>query len=238
MWMAIQNPKITEKQKKTTTWWKPKQYSVRGSQPFCYCRPNYICLYEVRPPMSSSYIYEVGLIKEKLLPGICQIAYRIHSKTVCDITIQIVTHRVDWFPCLSFVLFQYTPARPPNLIFWITNGRPQISLSKATCGRRLCTVALSWSRFPHLVYQGGFALFPLSYGLGARGVAECCHCHVRCAQASIPATSSELSDKKGRSFWACERLMRRNTSRARSSSFAVRKRPKRSSSVAEFWPKR
>jgi len=24
--------------------------------------------------------------------------------TLCDITIQIVTHRVDWFSCLAFVL--------------------------------------------------------------------------------------------------------------------------------------
>jgi len=68
-WMTIQNPKITENQKKKTTSWKPKQYSVRVVQPFCYCRPHYFYLYEVRPPMSSSYIYEIGLIKEKLLPG-------------------------------------------------------------------------------------------------------------------------------------------------------------------------
>ena len=77
--------------------------------------------------------------------------------------------------------------------------------------------------------------------LGAREVVACCHCYVNCTQASIPATSSELSDKKWtkrRSFWACERLRRRNTPRARSSSFTVRKRPKRSSSVAEFSPKR
>jgi len=30
---------------------------------------------------------------------------------------QIFTHRVDWFSCLAFALLQYTPARPPNLIF-------------------------------------------------------------------------------------------------------------------------
>jgi len=41
----------------------------------------------------------------------------IHSVTLCDITIQIITHRVDWFSCLAFVLLQYTPAQPPNLIF-------------------------------------------------------------------------------------------------------------------------
>jgi len=29
---------------------------------------------------------------------------RIHSITHCDITIQNVTHRVDWFSCLTFVL--------------------------------------------------------------------------------------------------------------------------------------
>jgi len=49
---------------------------------------------------------------------------------------QIFTHRVDWFSCLAFALLQYTPARPPNLIFYITCGRPQISLSKAACGRK------------------------------------------------------------------------------------------------------
>jgi len=42
---------------------------------------------------------------------------RIHSITLCDITIQIVTHRNDWFSCLPFVLLQYMPAWPPNLIF-------------------------------------------------------------------------------------------------------------------------
>jgi len=42
---------------------------------------------------------------------------RIDSITLCDITIQLVTHRVDWFSCLAFVLLQYMPARPPNLIF-------------------------------------------------------------------------------------------------------------------------
>jgi len=30
---------------------------------------------------------------------------------------QIFTHRVDWFSCLAFVLLQYMPARPPNLVF-------------------------------------------------------------------------------------------------------------------------
>jgi len=30
---------------------------------------------------------------------------------------QIFTHCVHWFSCLAFVLFQYTPARPPNPIF-------------------------------------------------------------------------------------------------------------------------
>jgi len=29
----------------------------------------------------------------------------------------IFTHHVDWFSCLAFVLLQYTPARPANLIF-------------------------------------------------------------------------------------------------------------------------
>jgi len=42
---------------------------------------------------------------------------RIHSITLCDIPIQIVTHRVDWFSCLTLVLLQYAPARPPNLTF-------------------------------------------------------------------------------------------------------------------------
>jgi len=34
-----------------------------------------------------------------------------------NITIQIVTHRVDWFSCLAFVLLHYTPARLSDLIF-------------------------------------------------------------------------------------------------------------------------
>jgi len=60
---------------------------------------------------------------------------RIHSITLCYITIHIVRHRVDWFSCLAFVLLQYTPAQPPNLIFQITCRRPQISLSEAACMR-------------------------------------------------------------------------------------------------------
>ena len=32
-------------------------------QPFAIPRPHYFYLYEVRPPMSSSYIYEIRLIK-------------------------------------------------------------------------------------------------------------------------------------------------------------------------------
>ena len=56
---------------------------------------------------------------------------RIHSITLCDITIQIVMHRVDWFSCLAFVLLQHMPAQPPNLTFYVTCGWPQISLSKA-----------------------------------------------------------------------------------------------------------
>jgi len=38
----------------------------------------------------------------------------IHSITPCDITIQIVMHRVDWLFCLAFVLLHHTPAPPPN----------------------------------------------------------------------------------------------------------------------------
>jgi len=88
----------------------------QGCTTFCYCRPRYFYLCEVRPPMMrSSYIY-------KILPSANQHRthsnqLRIHSITFCDITIQIATHRVDWFSCLAFVLLQYTPARPPNLIF-------------------------------------------------------------------------------------------------------------------------
>jgi len=32
-----------------------------GCTTFCYCRPHYFNLYEVRPPRSSSYIYEIHL---------------------------------------------------------------------------------------------------------------------------------------------------------------------------------
>jgi len=42
---------------------------------FCYCRLHYFYLYEVRPPMSSSYIYEIRLIQEWVLSSI---GYVIH----------------------------------------------------------------------------------------------------------------------------------------------------------------
>jgi len=35
---------------------RPKQLQ-QGCTTFCYCRPHYIYLFEVRPPMSSSYIH-------------------------------------------------------------------------------------------------------------------------------------------------------------------------------------
>ena len=69
----------------------------------------------------------------------------IHSITLYDITIHIFTHRVDWFSCLAFVLLQYTPAPPPNLIIYnymwtaanfIIEGRMR------PYSRRLCTVAI------------------------------------------------------------------------------------------------
>jgi len=43
--------------------------------------------------------------------------------------------------CLAFVLLQYTPVRPLNLIFYSTCGRPQISLSKGACGRTVAGCA-------------------------------------------------------------------------------------------------
>jgi len=48
----------------------------------------------------------------------------IYSITLCDITIQIVTHRVHWFSCLAFVLLQ---------IYASTAVKSYI---KITCGRR------------------------------------------------------------------------------------------------------
>jgi len=36
----------------------------QGCTTFSYCRPHYFYLYEVQPPMSSSYINEMRLIKE------------------------------------------------------------------------------------------------------------------------------------------------------------------------------
>jgi len=63
----------------------------------------------------------------------------VQPVAIASRTIQIVTHRVDWFSCLAFVLLQYMPARPPNLILYfnlhVDYGRPQISLSKAACSR-------------------------------------------------------------------------------------------------------
>ena len=50
-----------------------------------------------------SYIYEISL-KNTFYP--VYVTSRIHSITFCDITIQIVTHRVDRFSCLAFVLLR------------------------------------------------------------------------------------------------------------------------------------
>jgi len=68
----------------------------QGCTTFCYCRQHYFYLYEVRPPMSSSYIYEIRLINEYVFSGICHLLVP-NSIIKCQL--------------------QYTPARPPNLIF-------------------------------------------------------------------------------------------------------------------------
>jgi len=44
--------------------WNSELPLHQGFTTFCYCRPHYFYLYEVRPPMSSSYIYEIRLIRE------------------------------------------------------------------------------------------------------------------------------------------------------------------------------
>ena len=40
----------------------------QGCTASCYCRPHYFYLYEVRPPMSLRYIYEIRLNKEEFYP--------------------------------------------------------------------------------------------------------------------------------------------------------------------------
>jgi len=47
----------------------------RGCTTFSYCRPHYFYLYEVglRPPMNSSYIYEIRLIVDYVLFGVCHL---------------------------------------------------------------------------------------------------------------------------------------------------------------------
>jgi len=79
---------------------------------------------------------------------------RIHSITHCDITIQNVTHCVDWFSCLTFVLLLiYASTTTKSYILnymcmaanFIIEGRMQ------TYGRRLCALALDynfWTRNP------------------------------------------------------------------------------------------
>jgi len=75
----------------------------------------------------ASRIWKSGFKKAKLATLPAYVKLRIHSITLCGITIQIVTHRVDWFSCLVFALLKYTPALPPNLIFsTITCRRPQV----------------------------------------------------------------------------------------------------------------
>jgi len=102
-------------------------YLCQGYTTFCYCRPH-------------SLIYTkygrqwVGVIFMRYFPVPTNIEHIqtncVFILTLCDIIIQIVKHRVDWFSCLAFVLLQYTPTRPPNLVFRITCGLPQVSLSK------------------------------------------------------------------------------------------------------------
>jgi len=54
-------------------------------------------------------------------------------------------------------------------------------------------VPVSTSRLP-----GNWVLHfdSVSYGLGAKGAGACCHCHVRCAQASIQASSTTRSGRR------------------------------------------
>jgi len=54
--------------------WNGELPQHQGCTTFCYCRPHYFYLYDVRPPVSSSYIYEI-------LPSANQ--HRTHSNIIC-----------------------------------------------------------------------------------------------------------------------------------------------------------
>jgi len=68
----------------------------------------------------------------------------IHSVTLCDIAIQIVTHRVDWFSCLTFVLLQYTQHGRKSYILNYMWTAANFIIE----GRRLCTVGLHAFQLP------------------------------------------------------------------------------------------
>ena len=68
----------------------------QGCTTFCYCWPHYFYLYEVRLPMSSSYIYEIRLIKERPSAAI-----KLHttwsSSSILSIHQRII-FQIDTFP--------------------------------------------------------------------------------------------------------------------------------------------
>ena len=80
----------------------------QGCTTFCYFWPHYFYLWSTAANEFELYLWDSA--KYQPTQNTFKHKLHIHSLTLCDITIQIVTHRVDWFSCLAFVLHQYMPA--------------------------------------------------------------------------------------------------------------------------------
>jgi len=71
---------------------------VQGSTTFCYCLSHYFYLYEVRPPMSLSYIYEIppsaNIFK--------QIVYSFYNSLWHDHPDCYASCQLIFLPCVCF----------------------------------------------------------------------------------------------------------------------------------------
>jgi len=109
---------------------------TRAAQPFRYCRPHYVCFYELRPPVSSRYFIFcpaavlLSHTEPTLLPHVC-LAFFLLS-TVYSYTASkefLIVYRRH-----SFYILNYKIMCTAASIFTGSHMRPN--------GRRLCTPGL------------------------------------------------------------------------------------------------
>ena len=114
----------------------------QGCTTFCYCRPHYFYLYEVRPPMSSSYIYEI-------LPSANQ--HRTHSNINAQSFYNYLLHhhpdcysscRLIFLRCVCFASIYASTAAKSYILNYMWTAANFIIEGRMSCTVGLCSLVM------------------------------------------------------------------------------------------------